>query len=73
MAQTYSAFFAHELKKIIEKEIQERTESLGTGMGVVDFVDYKHKVGVITGLRLVKDELFDVAEDVCRRKEFGRQ
>jgi hypothetical protein len=30
-----------ELQKIIEQEIKERTESLGTGMGVVDFVDYK--------------------------------
>ena len=73
MAQTFSAYFAHELQKIIEQEIKERTDSLGTGMGVVDFVDYRHKVGVITGLRLVKDELFSLAEDSCNRKEFGRQ
>ena len=73
MAQTYSAFFAHELKQLIEGEIKERTESLGTGLGVVDFTDYKHKVGIIAGLRLVRDELFELAEDNCDRKEFGRQ
>lgn len=73
MAQTYSAYFAHELKKVIESEIRERTESLGNGLGVVDFVDYKHKVGIITGLRLVLNDLFELAEENCTRKEFGRQ
>ena len=72
MAQTYSAFFAHELKQLIEGEIKERTESLGTGLGVVDFTDYKYKVGVIAGLRKVVDELFGEAKDNCERKEFGR-
>lgn len=73
MRQTYSAYFAHELRKVIENEIRQKAENLGNGLGVVDFVDYKHKVGIITGLRLVLDDLFELAEENCHRKEFGRQ
>lgn len=72
MAQTYSAFFANELKKIIEEQIDEKTKVLSSGHGVVDFCDYKHKIGIITGLRLVIDDLFDQAAEVCERKERGR-
>lgn len=73
MSQTYSAFFAYELKKLIEQQVKDRTEALGSGHGVVDFCDYRHKVGVITGLRLVIDEIFDQAVENCDRKERGRQ
>jgi len=73
MAQTYSAFFAYELKKLIEQQVKDKTEALGNGHGVLDFSDYKHKVGVITGLKLVIDELFEVAIENCDRKERGRQ
>lgn len=72
MAQTYSAFFAHELQRLIENQIKERSEQLGTGHGVADFTEYKQKVGVITGLRLVLDDLFVQAAENCDRKERGR-
>lgn len=72
MAQTYSAFFAQELQKLIDQQIKERTEHLGTGLGVTDFTDYKQKVGIITGLRLVLDDLFSQAAENCDRKERGR-
>jgi hypothetical protein len=69
MTQTYSAFFAHELKKLIEDQIKERAEILSSGLGIEDFSDYRQKVGVITGLRLVLDDLFSQAADNCDRKE----
>ena len=69
MAQTYSAFFAHELKKLIEEQIEERKEAISSGHGIEDFSDYRQKVGVITGLRLVLDDLFSQAADNCDRKE----
>lgn len=69
MAQTYNAFFARELEKLIQEQIKERTEALGTGLGVTDFSDYRQKVGVITGLRLVLDDLFSQAAENCDRKE----
>jgi hypothetical protein len=69
MAQTYSAFFAHELKKLIEEQIEERKETISSGRGIEDFSDYRQKVGVITGLRLVLDDLFSQAADNCDRKE----
>ena len=72
MAQTYSAFFAHELQKLIENQIEERSDTLSSGLGVYDFTEYKQKVGVITGLRLVIDDLFSQALENCDRKERGR-
>lgn len=72
MSQIYSAMFVNELRKLIEQQIKDRTESLGSGLGVVDFTDYKHKVGVVNGLKLVIEDLFDQADEICRRKERGR-
>jgi|OM-RGC.v1.034861563 hypothetical protein len=71
--QTYNAFFARELLKLLEEQINERTKILGNGHGVTDFTDYRHKVGIITGLHLVIDELFPQAQENCDRNQRGRQ
>ena len=70
--QTYNAFFAHELQRLIENQIKERLEHLSTPNGVPDFADYKQKVGFIGGLRLVIDDLFIQAAENCDRRERGR-
>lgn len=65
-AQTYAAFYEHELKKLIEIEIEnmKQTMSLGT---TPSFEDYRHACGKIAGLRLAI-ELMAEAESICNKR-----
>ena len=49
--QTYSAFYQHELSKLILEEVERRKEQLVTASSAFDFPDYRHHVGIIEGLR----------------------
>ena len=61
--QTYSAFYQHELSKLILEEIERRKEQLVTASATFDFPAYRHHVGIIEGLRTAL-ELCDEAERV---------
>jgi len=68
---TYNSAFERELKKLIEKEVEERKENLSTGLATIDFPTYKHQVGIIAGLRIA----FELCEDAtiaCNRIERGQ-
>jgi hypothetical protein len=49
--QTYSAFYQHELMKLIAEEVERRKEQLITASSTFDFPAYRHHVGIIEGLR----------------------
>lgn len=49
--QTYSAFYQHELMKLIVEEVERRKEQLITASSTFDFPAYRHHVGIIEGLR----------------------
>jgi hypothetical protein len=60
--QTYSAFYQHELTKLILEEIERRKEMLVTASATFDFPTYRHHVGIIDGLR----EAITLSEDAER-------
>ena len=53
--QTYSAFYQHELVKLISEEVERRKEQLITASSTFDFPAYRHHVGIIEGLRAALD------------------
>jgi hypothetical protein len=62
--QTYSAFYQHELSKLILEEVERRKEQLVTASATFDFPAYRHHVGIIEGLRTAL-ELCDEAESIA--------
>jgi hypothetical protein len=68
---TYNSAFERELKKLIDREVEERKENLSTGLATIDFPTYKHQVGIITGLRMALD-LCEESNAICNRIERGQ-
>lgn len=56
----YNNMFEFELMKLVEAEITRLTDNVTNGAAIVDYCDYKHQIGKISGLRAV----FDLCEDV---------
>jgi hypothetical protein len=50
---TVNTQFEHELKKLIEDEIERIRDILGTGMAVKDYAEYRFHVGQIEALNKV--------------------
>jgi len=69
--QTYSAFYQHELSKLILEEVERRKEQLVTASATFDFSDYRHHVGIIEGLRTAI-ELCEEAERVVNGGDRNR-
>lgn len=69
--QTYSAFYQHELAKLILEEIERRKEQLVTASATFDFPTYRHHVGIIEGLRAAL-ELCAEAERIANGGERNR-
>ena len=65
-ALTYAAFYEHELKKLIEIEIENMKQNMSYGT-VSSFEDYRHACGKIAGLR-VAIELMAEAEKICNQR-----
>jgi hypothetical protein len=57
--------YEHELKSLIEEEVENLKEKLAAGLIQSD--EYKHYTGRIAGLRAALD-LMDEAERVCNHK-----
>jgi mannose/fructose/N-acetylgalactosamine-specific phosphotransferase system component IID len=60
-------YYIVELKKMIEREIEQRKENLVTGHSVFDFPTYQFNAGFILGLRDAL-ELCDEAEKEVNQK-----
>lgn len=65
-AQTYAAFYEHELKKLIEIEIESMKQNMSFGTAP-SFEDYRHACGKIAGLRLAI-ELMAEADKICSQR-----
>lgn len=48
---TFHALYLDQYKKLIDEEIQRLMNHIVTNGSVLDFPTYKHKIGVIEGLR----------------------
>ena len=56
-ALTQNALFADELVKLIDEECENARDKLENGLSVVDYASYQRQVGVLHGLRLVRNSL----------------
>jgi len=65
-AQTYASFYEHELRKLIEIEIENVKQNMSFG-SIQSFEDYRHACGKIAGLRLAI-ELMAEAEKICSQR-----
>lgn len=65
MAMTYNGLFEKELKNIIETEIERVKDNMSTG-SIMDYADYKHKIGIIYGLRLVVGYCDEVSAKIAK-------
>jgi len=63
---TRSHLFEHELKTLLEEEIERLKEALSHG-AVTTIEEYKLSVGKIAGLRTALDYM-DEANSICNRK-----
>lgn len=59
--------FEHELRKLIEEEINRISEILANGLGVVDYAEYKHHTGQIRALRGVLERCDEVQSIISKR------
>jgi len=62
MTQTYSDRYARVLSQLIEQTIGEEMQFICEGM-LADIADYKHRTGIISGLRKCLD-LMEEADTV---------
>jgi hypothetical protein len=53
--QTLNTQFEHELKKLIDQEIERQKDILEAGVAVPDFAAYRHVNGQISALKRVRD------------------
>lgn len=68
---THSAYFQHELEKLIREEIERRKDQLVTASSTFDLSTYRHHVGIIEGLRAAL-ELCDEADRIANGGERER-
>lgn len=62
-----SNLFEHELRKLIDAEVDRLKENLTNGQAVADYAAYQQIVGKILALRTCL-ELCDEARTICDRK-----
>lgn len=48
---TFHALYTEQYKKLIEEELMRMMETLTTNGAITDFPAYKHRLGVIEGLK----------------------
>lgn len=65
--QTFNDLIIREWQKLVEEETAERVGYVVSGMPVVDFSDYKYRIGLIAGLEKAK-ELFDIAQSNVEKR-----
>lgn len=63
---TRTHMFEHELKRLIEIEIERLRENMSWGQ-VKDFEEYRHTAGKIAGLRLAIEYMAE-ADAICSGK-----
>lgn len=68
---TFHGLYIEQYKKLIDEELQRLMESLITNGVITDFPAYKHKIGVIEGLKKAL-ELAEEADAIANgRNEQG--
>lgn len=67
---TYTAFYQHELRKLMLEEIDRLKENVSSGLSTPDFSAYRHQVGVIDGLKQAL-ALMEEAESIANGAERG--
>lgn len=65
--QTISTRFEHELRKLVQSQIDHLKENLSTGQAAADYAAYQNIIGRIQGLRDTLD-LCDEASVICESK-----
>ena len=65
---TFHALYTEQYKKLIDEELQRLMESLTTNGAITDFSAYKHKIGVIEGLRRAL-ELSEEADAIANGRD----
>jgi hypothetical protein len=66
--QTLNTQFEHELKKLIEDEIERIRDILGTGMAVKDYAEYRFYVGQIEALNRVSGSYCGEATTIISKR-----
>ena len=64
--QTYRSHYEGILQQLIEKQIEEATNTLAAGF-VPDFAAYREVTGVIKGLRMALEEMAE-ADRICQER-----
>jgi len=65
---TFHSLYTEQYKKLIEEELQRLMESLTTNGAITDFSAYKHRVGVIEGLKRAL-ELSEEADAIANGRD----
>jgi hypothetical protein len=66
--QTLNTQFEHELKKLIDVDIERLTDILELGVAVRNFDDYRHYAGQILALKRVRDSYCDEANTIIAKR-----
>ena len=66
--QTLNTQFEHELKKLIEDEIERIKDILSVGMSVKDYAEYRFHVGQIEALNRVSTSYCDEATSIINKR-----
>jgi hypothetical protein len=65
---TVNTQFEHELKKLIEDEIDRIKDILGVGMAVKDYAEYRFHVGQIEALNKVSSSYCDEVTTIISKR-----
>lgn len=65
--QTYNSYYERELAKLIDERINHVVEIISNG-ALSDFSQYQKYVGIIEGIKSVRDELMPEADKICQEK-----
>lgn len=65
---TFHALYTEQYKKLIDEELMRLMESLTTNGAITDFPAYKHRLGVIEGLRRAL-ELSEEADAIANGRD----
>jgi len=66
--QTLNTQFEHELKKLIEDEVERIKDILAVGMAVKDYAEYRFHVGQIEALNKISTSYCDEATSIINKR-----
>ena len=66
--QTLNTQFEHELKKLIEDEVERIKDILAVGMSVKDYAEYRFHVGQIEALNKVSTSYCEEATTIISKR-----